>query len=149
MAEFKRYSGVRNSGRFGRVIYESRAKQMNKKLISLGLALGLLTNVASAQVEGDRVLAVWQADGYWYPGEVDYVDGQGIHIAFDDDDESVVSRNQVRRVDWRVGKRIQCDWKRQGKYYAGRIIAMRGENIEFLYDDGYKEQITISVCRSN
>lgn len=121
---------------------------MKKALVLIGLALGLLTNTASAQVEGDRVLAVWEPDGYWYPGEVDFVDRQGIHIAFDDGDDAVVGRNEVRRVDWRVGSRLECNWKNEGKYYGGRVNSMRGESIEFLYDDGFREQISISRCRS-
>lgn len=122
---------------------------MRKAPLLLGLALGLLTNIASAQVEGDRVLAVWDADGYWYPGEIDYVDRQGIHIAFDDGDEAVVGRNEVRRVDWRAGSRLECNWKNEGEYFEGRVNWMRGESMEFLYDDGFREQITISRCRSN
>lgn len=122
---------------------------MRKAPLLLGLALGLLTNIASAQVEGDRVLAVWDADGYWYPGEIDYVDRLGIHIAFDDGDEAVVGRNEVRRVDWRAGSRLECNWKNEGEYFEGRVNWMRGESMEFLYDDGFREQITISRCRSN
>lgn len=121
---------------------------MKKTLVMLGLTLGLLTNYASAQVQGDRVLAIWEPDGYWYPGEVDLVDRQGIHIAFDDGDDAVVGRNEVRRVDWRVGSRLECNWKNEGKYYGGRVNSMRGESMEFLYDDGFREQISISRCRS-
>ena len=122
---------------------------MKRNAILLALAFGLFSNTAFAQVEGDRVLALWEADGLWYPGEVEYVDRQGIHIIFDDEDEAVVGRHEVRRLNWRVGMRIECNWQDEGEYYPGRITSMRGESISFLYDDGAREQITVSSCRSH
>ena len=97
---------------------------------------------------GDRVTAIWEADGLWYPGRIEYIDRQGIHISFDDGDEAIVARNEVRRLNWRVGTLLECDWKSEGDYYPGRINSMRGESIDFVYDDGGREQLTVSRCRS-
>ena len=94
------------------------------------------------------MLAFWEADGLWYPGEVEYVDRQGIHIIFDDEDEATVARNEVRRLNWRVGSRLECNWQNGGEYYPGRVNSMRGERIDFAYDDGAREQLTVSSCRS-
>ena len=125
---------------------------MNKKPIFpgliVGLILGLFSSAAFSQDVGDRVLARWQADGYWYPGEVDYVDRRGFHIVFDDEDEAVVGPQEIRQIFWRAGTRLECNWKDEGEYFPGRITSMRGEGIDFLYDDGYRERITISSCRS-
>jgi hypothetical protein len=114
-----------------------------------GLTLGLFSGAAFAQAVGDRVTALWEADGLWYPGEIEFIDRQGIHVSFDDGDEAIVARNEVRRLNWRVGTRLECNWKNEGDYYPGRINAMRGESIDFVYDDGGREQLTVSRCRSN
>lgn len=114
----------------------------------LVLCLAIFAANAQAQVAGDRVLAYWEPDGLWYPGEIDYVDRQGFHIIFDDDDEAVVSRHELRPLNWRVGSRIECNWQNGGEYYPGRVTSMRGERIDFLYDDGARERLTVSSCRS-
>ncbi len=114
-----------------------------------GLSLGLFSNAALAQAVGDRVTALWEADGLWYPAEIEFIDRQGIHVSFDDGDEAIVARNEVRRLNWRVGTRLECNWKNEGDYYPGRINTMRGESIDFVYDDGGREQLTVSRCRSN
>ncbi len=122
---------------------------MKQTLIGLSFVLGLFSATAQAQAVGDRVTARWEADGFWYPAEIETIDRKGIHVSFDDGDEAIVTRNQVRRLNWRVGTRLECDWKKEGDYYPGRINAMRGESIDFAYDDGGREQLTVSRCRSN
>ena len=122
---------------------------MKQTLIFLSLALGLFSSAAQAQAVGDRVTALWEPDGLWYPGEIEFIDRQGIHVSFDDGDEAIVARNEVRRLNWRVGMRLECNWKNQGDYYPGRVNSMRGESIDFAYDDGAREQLTVSRCRSN
>jgi len=123
--------------------------QMKYTLISLSLALVLFSGAVQAQAVGDRVTARWAPDGFWYPGKIDFIDRRGIHIRFDDGDDAVVARNEVRRLSWRVGMRLECNWKSKGDYYPGRINSMQGERIDFAYDDGGQEQLTVSRCRSN
>lgn len=126
---------------------------MKQTLICLSLTLGLLvgpfSGTAHAQAVGDRVTALWEEDGLWYPAEIEFIDREGIHVSFDDGDQAIVARNEVRRLNWRVGTALECDWKNEGEYYPGRINSMRGENIDFVYDDGGREQLTVSRCRSN
>lgn len=121
---------------------------MRKAMFGWGLALAVLAGGAAAQQAGDRVLARWAADGMWYPARVTSVEGGGVHVAYDDGDVAVVAAADVRLVDWRVGSRLQCNWKNQGAYYTGTVGAKNGETITFRYDDGYTETITISRCRS-
>lgn len=117
--------------------------------LALSLVLSLSSGSAFAQAVGDRVTAFWEADGLWYPGEIEFIDREGIHVSFDDGDEAIVARNEVRRLNWRVGTRLECDWKSEGEYFPGRINTMRGESIDFVYDDGAREQLTVSRCRSS
>jgi hypothetical protein len=121
---------------------------MNKILVSLSVALGLFSAAAIAATAGERVLARWPADGLWYPAKVQANARDGVHVSFDDGDVAVVKAADVRKIDWRVGSRLECNWHNQGKYFPGKIATMRAEVIELRYDDGDVEQMTISRCRS-
>src|SRR5688500_8874722 len=89
-------------------------------------ALMLLTGGARAPEGGHRVLARWSADGMWYPARVTSVAGGGVQVAYDDGDVAVVEAADVRLIDWRVGSRLQCNWKNQGAYYTGTVGAKNG-----------------------
>jgi hypothetical protein len=111
-------------------------------------ALALSATAALARDVGDRVLAVWSADGMWYPARITAVTGREVTVAFDDGDVAILDAADVRAVDWATGSRLQCNWQNHGQYYWGKVLSMEGERITFLYDDGYKETMTISRCRS-
>jgi hypothetical protein len=117
--------------------------------LSLGLAAWLAVAAASAHAPGERVLAPWAGDGYWYPARVQSADEATVRVAFDDGDVSAVAAGDVRPLDWRAGSRLQCNWRNRGEYYDGVVATMDGETIEFHYDDGDRETITISRCRAN
>lgn len=120
---------------------------MNTLRAGAGLLLLVLATGAAAHAPGDRVLAVWGEDGLWYPARVEKVDAAGVHVLYDDGDTGVVKSSEVGPIDWKAGTVLQCNWKNQGKYYRGVVETVDGEKIEFHYDDGYKESITISRCR--
>ena len=117
------------------------------KIIAIGLALIFFTTTFAAQAGDERVLARW-ADGMWYPARVQASDAAGLRVSFDDGDVAVVNANSVKKIDWRVGTRLECNWHNQGKYFPGKIATMRAEIIELHYDDGDAEQMTISRCRA-
>ena len=121
---------------------------MGTKRMGIGLVLLALAFDAGAQAAGDRILAVWPADGLWYPARVERVAGADVHIAYDDGDVGVVRAGQFGPVHWRRGTAVQCNWKNRGKYYGGVVASRDGERIEVAYDDGTRETITISRCRS-
>ena len=108
----------------------------------------LLSTSAHARAVGDRVLAVWAADGMWYPGRIDDISGREVRVTFDDGDIAVMDAADVRAVDWVVGSRLQCNWQNRGPYYWGKVVSMEGERLTFKYDDGHVEDMTISRCRS-
>ena len=120
----------------------------NAKWIAV-LALALLAGGVMAQAKGDRVLARWKPDGLWYPARVAMAAGGDVQVAYDDGDVAVVGKADVRAIDWRTGSRLQCNWQNKGIYYPGTITMKEGELITFNYDDGYKETMTISRCRSD
>jgi hypothetical protein len=116
------------------------------------LAIGALALVLSAHVAarnaGDRVLAVWPADGMWYPARISAVSGREVEVAYDDGDIATLDAADVRAVDWGPGSRLQCNWKNQGAYYWGQVATMAGEQVTFHYDDGAVETMTLGRCRS-
>jgi hypothetical protein len=121
---------------------------MRRPVLTL-LALIVGSSLAFAQAKGDRVLGRWPADGLWYPAKVQSVGPEGVELAFDDGDVLTVAKAETRPINWKAGTRVQCNWKNQGKYFSGAIATMSGETIEVAYDDGSRERMTISRCRSS
>ena len=117
------------------------------RVIALGTLLA--SGAAAAYAPGDRVLAVWPADGYWYPARVQEEVGASVRVAFDDGDVAALPAGDVRRFDWHAGSRLQCNWKNQGAYFGGVVATMDGETILFHYDDGDRETMTVSRCRGD
>ncbi len=121
---------------------------MKRILVCFSLVLGLISGVLHAQDSGDRVLALWADDGYWYPATVRSVDRR-VNLVFDDRTEATVRKSEARRIDWDVGTKLECNWQNKGQFFSGAIVRMRGESISVRYDDGDSERLTISRCRAN
>lgn len=96
---------------------------------------------------GDRVLANWSHDEYWYPATIRTIDGERFYIRFDDGDKEWVASDRMMYIDIEVGDRVHCRWKGGPYYYPGRVARQEGENIFVHYDDGDKERTTISFVR--
>lgn len=116
--------------------------------LTMGVIALVLAGAASAREPGDRVLARWTPDGMWYPARIADVTGREVTVRYDDGEIAIMDAADVRQLDWRTGSRLQCNWKNQGLYYWGDVVAMAGEELTFHYDDGYKETMTVSRCRS-
>ena len=114
-----------------------------------GLVL-LVSSVASAQERGDWVLGRWQQGAYWFPGVVESRAGDHITIAYDDGTRETLSAHYVRRYDWALGTRVDCQWAGGVDWYPGTITAISrdGVTLHVLYDDGDREQTRTGACRS-
>lgn len=97
---------------------------------------------------GELVLANYRGSGAWFAGRVAGRSGDSVTIAYLDGDRETVSANSVKPFDWQVGTRVDCNWKRKGKFYPGQITSMNGQNVHIAYDDGDQEDTTIALCRS-
>ncbi len=125
-----------------------------RKLNVLGMILAcslvmtfMVSSAMAAYAKGDRVLGKWK-DNRWYPARVAAVSGGNYTVNFDDGDVSTLPEAKLKKVDWKVGTAVQCNWKLRGKYYPGKITKMNGEAVHISYNDGDQEDITISRCRT-
>lgn len=97
---------------------------------------------------GARVLALWPADGMWYPARVASRRGDVVHVLYDDGDVGAVTAAQIAPLHWETGSALQCNWRNRGGYFPGVVESLDGERITFRYDDGDRETMTVSRCRS-
>lgn len=116
-------------------------------LLAAGMVLAGIGG-ASAQTAGDWVLGNYKNAGYWFPGVIEKLQGGNITVRYDDGDRETVKLSAVRPYDWRIGTRVECNFKGQGSWYAGKIASLAGEKIGIAYDDGDKETTKTGRCRS-
>jgi hypothetical protein len=122
-----------------------------KHASSVIAAVLLLATVAtaSAQTNGDWILANYRGAGYWFPGIVESIRGGQITVLYDDGEREIVSRGNVRPYDWMIGMKVECNFKGLGDWYQGTIASLAGETIGIAYDDGDKETTKTGRCRSS
>lgn len=122
-----------------------------KIMTSMLLAAGVLLSTAygaGAQTVGDWVLGNYKNAGYWFPGVIEKLQGDKITIRYDDGDRESVSISAVRPYDWKIGMKVECNYKGAGDWYRGTISSLAGEKIGIAYDDGDKETTKTSRCRT-
>ena len=122
-----------------------------KIMTSMLLAAGVLLSTAygaGAQTVGDWVLGNYKNAGYWFPGVIEKLQGDKITIRYDDGDRESVSISAVRPYDWKIGMKVECNYKGAGDWYRGTISSLAGEKIGIAYDDGDKETTKTGRCRT-
>lgn len=122
-----------------------------KIMTSMLLAAGVLLSTAygaGAQTVGDWVLGNYKNAGYWFPGVIEKLQGDKITVRYDDGDRENVSISAVRPYDWKIGTKVECNYKGAGDWYRGTISSLAGEKIGIAYDDGDKETTKTGRCRT-
>ena len=119
-----------------------------KQLLMAVMIVGFLFGggEAMAAKPGDLVLSQW-TDGMWYPARVAEVKKGRVLVSYYDGDVGTVPKSKIKKFNWKVGSKIQCNWKRGGVYYSGTIAKMKVEWIHIKYDDGDQEKTGIGRCR--
>lgn len=117
-------------------------------IISAVVLTGLGSAQARAQTPGDWVLARYRNGPYWFPGVIDRIAGDRITIRYDDGDRETLYADKVRPYDWRIGTRVECNFRGAGRWYPGRIAALAGADLRIDYDDGDRERTSTGRCRS-
>lgn len=119
-----------------------------KALMLIAIVLGGVST-AQAQNAGDWVLARYRNGNYWFPGVLQSVSGDRLTIAYDDGDRETLHVSAVRPYNWRIGSRVQCNFRGGGQWYSGRISALGGSSLSINYDDGDFERTSTGRCRSS
>lgn len=96
---------------------------------------------------GERVLARWPFEPFWYPATVADRNGERVWVLYDDGHKACLPDDQVTEMDVQVGDAVFARWKCGALYYPGRITRKLGEEIHVEYDDGDWEETTLSVVR--
>lgn len=95
---------------------------------------------------GDRVLANWEPEPFFYPATVRGVEDGFIAVDYDDGDRAELLSVQVMPLDLREGDPVFAR-KDDRMYYPGQISRMKGEKILVAFEDGGEEWTTVRVVR--
>lgn len=109
-------------------------------------------NVATAKSRsiwsvGQRVLAQWSPEKFFYPGVIRAEKAGKYLLEFDDGDQAWVTSRQIAVLDVGVGSRVFARWKGGPAYYPGKVTRQEREKILVRYDDGDEEWTTVSMVR--
>jgi hypothetical protein len=98
---------------------------------------------------GDRVLARWGGDLFWYPGTIFALEEEGYKILFDDQDQAVVPPSDVTPLEIHVGDKVLCRPKFEPslRYFPAEVTRVAGEVIDVVYEDSEDEELNTSVSR--
>jgi hypothetical protein len=113
---------------------------------------------AFTQQIGNRVLALWKSDGYWYPGTVIKINENRFYIKYDDGHQQWLTDEEIMPLEHRVGDAVECQWKGLPLYYPAHIIESKDSNnitVQYAYYNGppngppsaEKERTTINRLR--
>jgi hypothetical protein len=96
---------------------------------------------------GELVMAQWSEDEYWYPARIEKIAGDRFEIKHLDGTAETVSADKLAKDSLQEGDRVAVDWKREGRYYAGKILSRQGDALRVRYDDDDEENTTIAAVR--
>ncbi len=103
--------------------------------------------VANPWHAGDRVLAHWPPEPFFYSGIVAAVNDDMVLIHFDDGDKAQLTLEEVLPLAIRAGDRVFARWQGGKTYSPARVIRQNGEKIQVNYEDGRTENTTIGLVR--
>ena len=100
---------------------------------------------------GDRVLCRWRGGPDYYLGEVTEVQGEMVHVRYDDGDDEWTSVRLLRlqRDEWlpggelrhKVGDRVLARWF-DGYWYPGLVLSVEGKRVHIAFYDGDQALVT-------
>jgi hypothetical protein len=96
---------------------------------------------------GDRVMALWAGDNFWYPGTVQSSNSDSASVLYDDGSRANLFPGQLCHLNLNPGSRVLGKWKGGTTWYAGRITALKGDQVHIQYDDGDQESTTLRMVR--
>ncbi len=124
-------------------------------LACAALMLGTSSAFAVTYEVGDKVECNWKSGGKYYPGRVNAAEGSKLFIHYNDGDKEHTTASKCRPLEdadadagpMKVGSRVECRWKNGSTWYPGVIAEKTGKQVFIRYNDGDKENTTLSKCR--
>lgn len=96
---------------------------------------------------GERILARWTEDNYWYAGAVESAEGGRYFVRFDDGDVAWTDASRMGPEDIQAGDKVFAKWKGGKRYFPGTVTSRGGETVSIRYDDGDEETTTLAALR--
>lgn len=97
--------------------------------------------------EGERILANWSNDQYWYSGTICKITEKEILVIFDDGMREFLTIDKILPFDLENKTKVEARWHGEGTYYAGVINKVKGEAIRVLFNSGELEWLPIGLIR--
>ena len=103
-------------------------------------------STSEAITQGETVFALWEPDGYYYPGVVAAIIERQARISFLDGDEDLVPVEHIINLDTALNTlALEGNWEFLGLFYTGNLSSR--EPMIMLYDDGDVEQVQLVQLR--
>ncbi len=96
---------------------------------------------------GDRVLGNRGMDNYWYPATVIGTASNRYELHYADGQRSFELPSYVAADTIARGSAVMGNWKRQGRWYPGRVSERKDDQLAVRYDDGFSESLGLDAIR--
>ncbi|CAN5279234.1 hypothetical protein BH11PSE11_BH11PSE11_07310 [soil metagenome] len=124
----------------------------SRHIVLLSLLAAFAAPAFAAFQAGDRVECNWKGGGKYYKGQVGAAEGDKLFINYNDGDKEHTSASMCRPLTiasgpMAEGSRVECRWKNGNVWYPGVIAEKTADQVFIHYNDGDKENTTLSKCR--
>ncbi len=96
---------------------------------------------------GDRILANWAPEPFFYPATVEGIEADLVSVRFDDGDQAKVPVARVLALDIRQGDIIFARRDDGPSYFPGQVTEKIRDDIQIEYEDGARQWTTLSKIR--
>ena len=77
--------------------------------------------------EGEKVLANWQTDDFWYVALIQKIDLESILVIYDDSTQEYLTLERIRPLRIYEGLEIEARWMGKETYYQGKVMRVNGK----------------------
>lgn len=115
--------------------------------ITISLVRVLRGRIENPWKVGQRVLAQWPPEPFFYPALVKEVDETSVFVHYEDGDQARLLPNLILPLDLREGDTVFARWQAGKLYYPARITRKNGDTLYLQYEDGKTETSSVRMVR--
>lgn len=97
--------------------------------------------------EGEKVLANWSQDDFWYVALIREIDEKFLYLLYDDGTHETVTIDRIKPLKIYEGMEIEGRWLGKETYFSGTVLKVKGEAVRIGYTTGEKEWLSFSMIR--